>query len=243
MEDMNMNTDSVVEQNLQNVAEQVQEVEQKQQQIKEEQPKKKSSLPLVAIIVSLVAIVLSIVSLVCGKSDKDGEASSTAPAKILQKGDLKIAYVNTDTIMAKYEMAVEMQKEITQKQKQAEQTFQNTQAKFQSDYQDYMKNGDKLTLTQQKEKEKELQNRMQQIQQMQTSLPMQLQEEQLKMNKKLLDAVYAFIADYNKKHDKYNVILSNSYANSPTLYIDKGMDITEEILKGLNEEYKKYKEN
>ncbi|MBQ0113409.1 MAG: OmpH family outer membrane protein [Bacteroidales bacterium] len=197
------------------------------------------SLIAIAIALSIIAIAASVFSLI---NRPAGEDTAKTP-KVIQKGDLKIAYVNTDTILAKYNMALDMKKDLEAKQKQAENTFKSAESKLQSDYQNYMKTGDKLTLTQQKEKEKELQERMQKLQQMQTNLPMQLQEEQVKMNKKLLDAVYAFIADYNKKHDKYNVILSNSYMSSPTLYIDKGMDITDEILKGLNEEYKNYKED
>ena len=218
---------------------QTEEVKQEEiTQVAQEGKKNKTIVPLFAIILSILAIAVSLFSIFCNKQE-----TVTASPKVIQKGDLKIAYVNTDSILAKYDMAIEMQKELQAKQKQAQQQFQSTQQKLEQDYKDYMKNGEKLTLTQQKEKEKELQTRMQQVQEMQTSLPMKLQEEQMNMNKKLLDAVYAFIADYNKKHDKYNVILSHSYANSPTLYIDKGMDITNEILDGLNEEYKNYKQD
>ena len=212
-----------------------------QEPVVENKPNKKNSISVIAIALSIIAIFASVISLF---NRPTGEDAVTAKApKVIQKGDLKIAYVNTDTILAKYNMALDMKKDLEAKQRQAENTFKSAESKLQADYQNYMKTGDKLTLTQQKEKEKELQERMQKLQQMQTNLPMQLQEEQVKMNKKLLDAVYAFIADYNKKHDKYNVILSNSYMSSPTLYIDKGMDITDEILKGLNEEYKNYKED
>lgn len=76
---------------------------------------------------------------------------------------------------------------------------------------------------------------------MPAKLQSDLQQEQVTQNKKLLDAVYAFVKDYNAKHDKYNIILSKSYVSSPTLYMDEGMDITDEIVKGLNEEYKEYK--
>ena len=66
----------------------------------------------------------------------------------------------------------------------------------------------------------------------------QLQERQIEDNKKLLNAVYAFIKDYNAKNQKYNIILSRSYISSTVLYADEGFDITNQIVKGLNEEYK-----
>lgn len=194
-------------------------------------------LLIVCLIFSCLALVLSCLNCVSNKN----EAKPTKAPKILQKGDMKIAYVNTDTLLAKYNMALDMEKNLKAKQAQMESSFKQRQTTLQSDYQNYLKTGSSLTPNQQKAKEKDLQQRMQQLQQLQQQLPAQLQEEQVKENKKLLDVVYAFIKDYNLKHDHYNIILSRSYSNSPTLYMDDGLDITDEVVKGLNEDYKNNK--
>lgn len=199
------------------------------------------TLVLTAVALSVFAIVFSLISIFKGNSEDTVTTNTKKTAKTIQSGDLKIAYIDTDTVLAKYDMAVEMQKALETKQQQAENTFKQQQASLEKDYKDYMTNGDKLTLTQQKAKEQELQQRMQNLQQMPAKLQSDLQQEQVTQNKKLLDAVYAFVKDYNAKHDKYNIILSKSYVSSPTLYMDEGMDITDEIVKGLNEEYKEYK--
>ena len=47
---------------------------------------------------------------------------------------------------------------------------------------------------------------------------------------------------YNEKNSQFDIILSKSFNNSPVLYGNPGMDITEEIVKGLNEDYAKSKE-
>jgi len=201
---------------------------------------KNNLIPILAIVLSVVAIILCVINL-CNKQTPNNIMANNKFVKTIQTGELKIAYVNTDSILAKYDMALEMQKTLDAKQKQAENSFKQAQALLEKDYNDFMANGDKLTLTQQKAKEKDLQQRMQSLQQMPAKLQSDLQQEQLAQNKKLLDAVYAFVKDYNAKHDKYNIILSKSYTNSPTLYMDEGMDITQEIIKGLNEEYKEYK--
>lgn len=199
------------------------------------------TLVLSAVVLSVLAIVFSLISMFKGKSEDTVNTNTKKTTKTIQSGDLKIAYIDTDTILAKYDMAIEMQKALETKQQQAENSFKQQQASLEKDYKDYMTNGDKLTLTQQKAKEQELQQRMQNLQQMPAKLQSDLQQEQVTQNKKLLDAVYAFVKDYNAKHDKYNIILSKSYVSSPTLYMDEGMDITDEIVKGLNEEYKEYK--
>ena len=63
----------------------------------------------------------------------------------------------------------------------------------------------------------------------------------LESKKKMIDAVYAFIRDYNAKNQQFNVILKKSFSESPVLYMDDNMDITREIIDGLNEEYRNVK--
>ncbi len=192
----------------------------------------------------ICSLVVLIVALPKSESKKEESKPTTANVKqnkSLTNGGLKIAYIDTDSVLAKYDMAKDMEESLKAYQQKVESDFAAKQKKFEADYADYLKNGASLTLTQQKDKEKELQRRGNELQQLQPQLMAQLQERQINDNKKLLDAVYAFIKDYNKKHQNFDVIFAKSYISSPVLYIDEGMDITEEIIKGLNEEYKEYK--
>ena len=66
-------------------------------------------------------------------------------------------------------------------------------------------------------------------------------DKNLNKRKKMIDAVYAFVRDYNAKHQQFNVILKKSFSESPVLYMDDNMDITREIIDGLNEEYRNVK--
>ncbi|MBQ6754714.1 MAG: OmpH family outer membrane protein [Bacteroidales bacterium] len=244
MEENNINNNELNQEIKENVQVSEEKITETIPTIPAEQKQKtkgRNYISICAIGISLIAIALSLFNMIGGKSCENEDTNTKKVAKTIQKGDLKVAYINTDTILAKYDMAIEMQKALEAKQKQAESSLKSAQASLEKDYADYMKNGDKLTLTQQKEKEKSLQQRMQNLQQMPAKLQQDLQQEQMAQNKKLLDAVYAFVKDYNAKHDKYNIILSRSYSNSPTLYMDEGMEITDEIVKGLNEEYKEYK--
>ena len=214
-------------------------------------PEKKNGKSNVALwIVCCLSLICSLVVLIVAlpKSESEPEPAKQTAAKVKQNksltnGGLKIAYIDTDSVLAKYDMAKDMEESLKAYQKQIENEFASKQKKFENDYADYMKNGASLTLTQQKETEKKLQQRANELQQLQPQLATQLQERQINDNKKLLDAVYAFIKDYNLKHDKFDIIFAKSYVSSPVLYIDETMDITEEIIKGLNEEYKEYKKD
>ena len=196
---------------------------------------------IIAIIIGIVALAVDIAAL-CKKGTNVTETKVKAE-KVVQSGNLKIAYINTDTIMAKYTMAVEMQKNLQSKQAGIESSLKNQYTQLQKEEQDYLKNGQNLTLTQQQAKEKEFQQREQQLSQAMQQQPAQFQQEVAQQNEKLLNAVLAFVKDYNAKHEKYNIIMSVSRNNGPTLYIDEGMDITDEIVKGLNEEYENVKKN
>ncbi|MGP1514360.1 MAG: OmpH family outer membrane protein [Bacteroidales bacterium] len=198
-----------------------------------------SYLLFATLMIACIALIVGMVSLL--KKDNNITETKVKAEKIIQSGNMKIAYINTDTIMAKYAMAIEMQKELKSKQLSLETTLKNQYTQLQKEEQEYLKTGQNLTLTQQQTKEKEFQQREQKLSVAMQQQPAQFQQEVAKQNEKLLNAVLAFVKDYNAKHDKYNVILSNSRYNGPTLYIDEGMDITEEIVKGLNEEYSNIK--
>ena len=213
---------------------------------KKKMDKKNSNMILwIGCCLSLCCSIVLFIMLLSGKNTDKAEAKEVETTvksnKTLSSGALKVAYVDTDSVLAKYEMAKDMEESLKAYQKKVENEFAAKQKKFENDYANYMKNGASLTLTQQKQTEKELQQRGNELQQLQPKLMAQLQERQASDNKKLLDAVYAFIKDYNKKHQNFDIILAKSYIGSPVLYIDKGMDLTDVIIKGLNEEYKEYK--
>lgn len=195
---------------------------------------KKNIIALIALIIAVVALAIAI----WGLCSKGSDTVKVKAEKVVQSGSMKIAYIDTDSIMLKYTMAIEMKKSLENKQQSIGNSLRSQYTALQREEQDYLKTGEKLTLTQQKAKEKEFQKREQALQQQMQEQPQKFQEEVAAQNEKLLNTVLAFVKDYNAKHDKYNIILSVSKQNGSTLYIDEGMDITDEIVKGLNEEYK-----
>ena len=50
-----------------------------------------------------------------------------------------------------------------------------------------------------------------------------------------------FIGNGKPEIKKFDIILRKTFENSPSLYLNPGMDITREILDGLNEEYRAVK--
>ncbi len=174
------------------------------------------------------------------------------------EGGLKIAYVNTDSLNANYKYIKDLEKELNAfkqgKENSLKQQMDKLQADdraFKEDYQIYLQTGSSLTLTQQQNKEAELKKRndeiskrAQQLAQLEQDYTSQILEKQTSENKKMIDAVYAFIREYNAQNQQFNLILAKTGTELPfILYGDEAMDITDEIVKGLNEEYEKVNSN
>lgn len=189
-------------------------------------------------VLSLIGVIVVIVLFIFKGNNISNDNFSTP---IIQNGELRIAYVDTDSIMLQYEYAKDLEQGLKSYQKQLESSYEGQLRKLQTDFENYQKTGDKLTLTEQRRKEEDLMKRQQELPEVQQRMMSQLQERQVEDNKKLLNSVYAFIKDYNTKNKKFNIILSKSYVSSSVLYADQGLDITNEIIKGLNQEYKDLK--
>ena len=193
----------------------------------------------------LVGLILLYIFHFTGIGAKKGNSLVNADAKapvVVGEGGLKIAYINTDTLLAKYNYTIDLEKDLKNYQKAKENSYKQQMTQFQKDYEAYVKGGaDNMTLSQQQAKEKELQERAQHLQGLESELAMQIQEKTLAENIKMTNAVYNFIREYNAKNQQFDIIFAKSFSSSPILYGNEGMDITDEIVKGLNEEYEKIK--
>lgn len=169
------------------------------------------------------------------------KVNTEATAPLQKEGGLTVAYVNTDTLLAKYQYAIDMEQELMAYKDQMERSGRQQMEQFQKDYENYLKTGSTMTLTQQQAKEEELKKRAEKMQTLEQELTAKIMERQMSENTKLLNAIFAFVREYNNTNQQFDVILRQTFNDSPTLYLNPGMDITQEIVDGLNEEYKNLK--
>ena len=88
--------------------------------------------------------------------------------------------------------------------------------------------------------QQELAQKEQQLYATRDNLAMQLSEEEQVMYRQVLNEVMSYLEDYNAEYN-YKYIFSNSFGGQ-LLYTDKSLNITRDVLKGLNEKYEKTKE-
>jgi outer membrane protein len=192
------------------------------------------------LLVGLVLLYIFHFTGIGAKSPNKVNPNASMPV-IAEDGQLKIAFVDSDSLLAKYDYARDLEAELNAFKESQEKSYQQQMTKFQSDYQNYLKTGENMTLTQQQAKEEELKKRAEKMSTLEQELTAKIMERQINENTKLLNAIFAFVREYNAQNQQFDIIMRKTFENSPNLYLNPGMDITQEILDGLNEEYKNLK--
>jgi outer membrane protein len=149
-----------------------------------------------------------------------------------------IVFVNSDSLVNNYDYykAVKTKLQDLSQKAQAEITAKG-QA-FQKEVAVYQKSVSSLTPAQRTATEKRLAKKQQDLQDLNQNTAKQLQEEEANQNAKLYDRIAAYLKTYTKLKG-YKIVLTYSRANPSMLYGDESLDVTKEVLAGLNEEYKK----
>lgn len=155
-----------------------------------------------------------------------------------EKPSLKIAYVEYETLMTKYEFAVDINKEMMRKEKNITNTIegkgkslQAEQAEFTRKYQ----NNVFATPERAQEEYDRIAKQEQDIIKLQQNLIAEYEKEQIAKNKAMRDSITNFIKEYNATKG-YDFILTR--VGDEILYANEAYDITEEIVEGLNQRYK-----
>lgn len=186
-------------------------------------------------ILTLAIILIS--TMVACSNNNNSKQNPDATAPMVTEGGLKVAYIDTDTLLAKYQYAIDLEQQLKDYTEQQRHYGQQQVEAFQKDYNNYLQNGSTMTLTQQQAKEAELKQRAEKMQTLEQELMAKVAEKQATETAKVMNAIYAFVREYNASNQQFDIILTKQ----ATLYINNGMDITDEIVEGLNEEYKNLK--
>jgi outer membrane protein len=153
-------------------------------------------------------------------------------------GDFRIAYFEIDSIEAHFDYYKEVSNSIQAKAQENTKQLNQLKEAFASKYQDLQRTAQTMT-------QAEVNNKQQELMQMEKTYnskeQMMNNEMQDVSMKKMLD-VRQKITDYLKEFNAnkgYAYIVANSSESLSFYYKDTAYDITNEIIKGLNERYKK----
>lgn len=200
------------------------------------QPEKKGSkLILILTIVNFVLLAaLIILYFVVLKSDNN------IPAKAMQKassGNISIAYVNSDSILAHYQLVKQMRDELEKNTTKLESELKNRQTAFEKDAAYFQEQVNKKTISEASAQQVygSLMEEQQKLYELRERYTSDLAKQEYDMNILLMDSLNNFLARYNTKMNFDYIFSYNKGGN--ILRANDSLDITQEVLRLLNEEY------
>jgi outer membrane protein len=170
-----------------------------------------------------------------GGQNKEGDTPPTEKQTVETKIS-DIAYIRLDSVFQKYDYYHDLRREFEQKVKKKKDEFESKVNALQADYKTFQEKYEKLLLTQ-----SEMEEQSQRLQQRKyvlenedyPKMTQELGEEEAVMGRKILNEIQLYVEKYNVEK-KYALILN---AGTAVIVGAPSMDITAEIIKGLNQEY------
>lgn len=162
-------------------------------------------------------------------STKTTEAPATTPTG-------KIAYINLDTLQTKYEYFKQKKSEFDKKTAAMNAEIERLAQSLENEYTAFQKKAQAGTLTQAEGEagQKKLGQMQQNIESRRQTLGAQLMKEQETIGAEFKKRIDEYLIKYNADK-KFDFILSYSEGGG-ILYANKALDITEDIVKGMNAE-------
>lgn len=193
--------------------------------------------PLIISIAALVAAVAAI-ALNCINAKPASKAVAATEGSSAAAGD--IVYVRIDTLIMQYDMYSDLRSSFEAKATSVQDDLNKQGRKLESDIKAFENQINKglLTRSAAEQQQNSLQQRQQEIQNLAAQKQYELQEEEIVLNNQIMDAIKTFLEEYNEVH-QFAAILTTSEATNTVIIGNPALDITQEVVEGLNAEYVK----
>lgn len=183
----------------------------------------------------LAAIVSMIIFTQCSMGND--AADTQQPAATEANQGLKVVFVDLDTLMANYNFAKDINTDMMRKEEDIKlkltEKIKNLQAN-QADFERKYKNNVYATPERAQQEYNRIVKMEQDVAQFEQSMAVEFEKEGAEKNKALRDSINAFIKTYNAEKG-YDYILTRIGDNF--LYANEALDITKEVVDGLNSRY------
>jgi outer membrane protein len=148
-----------------------------------------------------------------------------------------IAYVDLDSIQHNVKFISAQKKELEAEQQSMAAEYQNAYMQMENDKNNFKKKGDAITREEYEQFVMTLQQREQQIEMNRQDKSKKLADKSTRIMENMQSRLKAFLNEYNKD-GRYTYILATGTGLEYIFYKDSTRNITQEIVKGLNESAK-----
>jgi outer membrane protein len=160
----------------------------------------------------------------------------------LTPGDLKnmhIAFVNSDSLLEHYDFFIKTRKTLKDEEEQNANYLNGQAAGLQKEFEDAQSRVSSMTTAQAQATQENLQRKQQTLLQRKEEMQDAYGKKLQNMNDLLTDKIHDYLKKYNQEKN-FDYILGYQ-KGSGILYAKDELDVTNEVLSGMNEEYKKEK--
>ena len=195
---------------------------------------KKANL-IINIVLTAAVAVLFILYFTGGRKAAQAPAAGSESVTAA-KGD--IVYINLDTLVNQYDMYNDLRSELQGKLSAIENDINKQGRALENDIKSFQEKMQKglLTRSQAESMNNDLAQRDQDLRNLTQQKQLEMAEEESVMINQVMDAIMTYVEAYNKEK-QYSLILSTTSATTTVINGNPRLDITQEILNGLNAEY------
>jgi len=184
-------------------------------------------------------LVFAAVVVSCNKEQPKTSAPATSAAASDKKSE-EVVYVNSDSLVANAEFYKDIRAKLEAKSKKAQTDLTAKGNAFQREVAEYRQSAQTLSADQRAVTEQRLARKQQELEAFNQNASSALANESAAENAKLYDKVAEYLKGYAKEKG-YKLVLTYSKTNPTVLFADESLDVTKEVVNGLNESYKKEK--
>ena len=191
-------------------------------------------LPFILSVISLVGVIALAILFLVNKSSSSSESENGSNNS--SGGDIKIAYILTDSVLVYYQLAIDLHKNFVNQQQQFNADFTKKRQDYENQataFQEKVQRGGFLNEDRATKERDRILGLQDEIKQLDYELSTKLSQMEAAINQQLADSITNYVKAYNKKHN-YTYILSN---NGNIIVGDPKHNISKEILEGLNARY------
>ena len=195
--------------------------------------------------INILAGAVAVIVMAASCNQNQAAAPEAAAAQDSTAVAGSIVFFNMDEVMQGYDMANDLNSVFETKTSGIQAEIDRRGKKLEKDATDFQNKVDKglLTTSVAQAQYQKLQQQQQEYQEYAVRKQQEMAEEQQVMMNQIANAIAEFVEEYNAEH-QYALILSTSgnILSTPVVCGDARLDITEDLLAGLNAAYIKTKE-
>ncbi len=190
------------------------------------------NLSLILNAVLLVAVVILYVLHFSKGPGVESSGSSSDTSAV----DLSVAYINSDSVLKYYDYLKINREQLESKTKKMDEDLQRRTVGLRDEIAAYQRNVSTMTLGQVRAVEEDLGKKQQNLQMYQQRLQQELMQEESKLNQELYERITSFLKEYGQQ--KGLQVVFKYDPTSDVLYGVESLDITQDVIAGLNQAYK-----